>query len=303
MELDGVLGQFGRPLQVLFVDLMLAGDNALMVALVCHTLPPQHQRRAMFLGTVGAVALRFVMSAAAMTLLMLPAVKLVGAALLVMIALNLVQPRAETPELDDGPPAIVTFLAAGILLAMVDFIMSLDNIVALAAVAQGSVLYLGIGLLLSIPFLYSGNEIMMALFRRYPGLVLMGGAVLGWVAGGMMVSDPLVTGWVAGQAPALDTVVPALTALYVVALGRMAPRRRFAPPARSHSSPPPRIRAEQPSPEEAVTRVSTDQMAPPVQADDPASRQRRRDRILFLIMFAIGSGMLAAAAILGGFFS
>lgn len=299
MEPDGLLGQLGRPLQVLFVDLMLAGDNALMVALVCRTLPPRYQRRAMLLGTVGAVALRFVMSAAAMTLLLLPAVKLVGAALLVIIALNLVQQGAETSELDGGPPPVVTFLAAGVLLAVVDFIMSLDNIVALAAVAQGSVLYLGIGLLLSIPFLYSGNEIMMVLFRRYPGLILFGGAVLGWVAGGMVVTDRLVAAWVADQAPALDTVVPALTALYVLALGRRAPPRS-AVPAQSNSRAP-RIPANQSSSKETATHASIDRMASPPPADGAPSRVRRRDLILLLIMFAFGSGMLIAAVILGGF--
>jgi len=221
MELDSALGQFGRPLQIFFVDLMLAGDNALLVAMVCSTLPLRYQSRALFLGTIGAVALRFVMSVAAMTVLALPAVRLVGAVLLMIIALNLVRPTAKAPEQVESAPAIAGVFAAGALIALVDVVMSVDNVVALAAVAQGSVLYLGLGLLLSVPFLFFGNALMVALLRRRPRLVLLGAGVLGWVAGGMLVSDPLVREWILGQAPALDLVVPALAAFYVVALGWM----------------------------------------------------------------------------------
>ena len=300
MELDSALGHLGRPLQVFFVDLMLAGDNALMVALVCHALPLRYQRRAMFLGTAGAVALRFVMSAGAMTMLALPALKLVGAALLMIIALNLVRPAAEAPEPTEGPPAIAGLLSAGILLTLVDFIMSLDNIVALAAVAQGSVLYLGLGLLLSIPFLFFGNALMVALLRRHPRLVLLGAGVLGWVAGGMAVSDALVRGWVAAKAPALDTVVPALEAFYVVALGWTAATVAPAFPAQRSSPPMSPVRSGQPPVEEAGTRVRVVQTAALVSADESGSRERRRDIILFLIMAAIASGMLVTAVILGG---
>jgi YjbE family integral membrane protein len=282
MALDGTLGQLGRPLQILIVDLMLAGDNALMVALVCRSLPPQYQHGAMFLGTTGAVALRFLMSAAAITLLALPAVKLVGAALLVIIALNLVRPALETEEPIEGPPPIASLLAAGILLAIVDFIMSLDNIVALAAVAQGSVLYLGLGLLLSIPFLFFGNVVMLSLLRRHRRLVASGGAVLGWVAGGMAVSDPLLTGWVADQAPALVTVIPALTAVYVLAMGWAAPGAPIEEPA--------------------TARVAALRANAPSSTGGAARRLGRRDLALFLILFAIASGMLIAALILSGVF-
>ena len=301
MALDGTFGQLGRPFQILIVDLMLAGDNALMVALVCRSLPLQYQHGAMFLGTTGAVALRFVMSAAAITLLALPAVKLVGAALLVIIALNLVRPALETEEPIEEPPPIASLLAAGILLATVDFIMSLDNIVALAAIAQGSVLYLGLGLLLSIPFLFFGNVVMLSLLRRHPRLVALGGAVLGWVAGGMAVSDPLLTGWVADQAPALVTVIPALTAVYVLAIGWAAPSAPIAIPVRPNR--PPTTRAERAPVEGSATVPATmPRAAAPLAAILTAFRERQRDLALFLILFAIATGMLIAALILSGVF-
>ena len=218
MPSDLVFG-VARPVQVFFVDLLLAGDNAMVIALFCRALPPAMVSRVVAYGTLGAILLRLLFSFVATSLLALPGVSLVGAVLLVIIAANLVAPPAGA---DDDPahlPAVPGVLAAGLLVALLDLIMSIDNVLALVAVSAGSMLYLAGGILCSIPLLMSGTLLAVNLLRRFPWLVDCGGAVLGWIAGSMLLADPLLAGFVNTQSPALLAGVPAALAFFIFRLG------------------------------------------------------------------------------------
>ena len=241
MNAVGLPDWLGKPFAVLLIDLSLAGDNALVIALVCQSLPPPGRRVVLLIGTVGAIVLRVMLAGLAGIVLAVPGLKLVSGVVLALLALNLVRRdprRAAVAPLLDARSGILT---AALLVTLIDVLMSLDNVFALAAVAGGSMLYLGLGLLLSVSILMFGSVLVAQLVARHPGLTRLGAALLGWVAGGMAVADPLFQGRIATQAPALPLLVPALAAAYVYLLGRDAPRHgaaldvlaaRPAPPAR-----------------------------------------------------------------------
>jgi YjbE family integral membrane protein len=210
-------------LQVFFVDLLLGADNAIVIALACRRLPPEDTRRAILLGAVGAIVLRLVMVLFANALLGVPLVKLVGAWMLVVIALNV---RAQKDVHDAGTVRSARLagdlLSAAAVIMLADATMSLDNVVALAAITGGAFWLLAIGILISIPIIAYGALILTALIRRAPEIIAVGAAFLGWIAGGMVVSDPLVAGWVQADAPALAVFAPALIALFVLFAGKQA---------------------------------------------------------------------------------
>lgn len=232
------LSWLGRSPQVFFVDLLLAGDNAIAIALLCRSLPQELLNKASLLGALTAIVPRLALAAVAGYLMEVPGLQLVGALLLAIIAVNLVAPAGRTgPTLaatdsDAAAPAgsaAANMWAAGVAIAVVNLVMSLDNTVALAAVTQGNVFYLALGLAFSVPILIFGNIALVALFRRRPALVVAGGTMLGWCAGAMAVSDPLVLPWIAEQAPGLSVVVPLLVAVYVLAQARMEAAEAAAP--------------------------------------------------------------------------
>ena len=210
-------------LQIFFVDLLLGADNAIVIALACRRLPPEDTRRAVVLGAIGAIALRLLMLLFANALLGVPLVKLVGAWMLVVIALNV---RAQAHQVDVSVVGRAgttgDFISAAAIIMLADATMSLDNVVALAAIADGNFWLLTIGVLISIPIIAYGALILSAIIRRAPEIIAIGAAFLGWIAGTMAVSDPLVAGWVQADAPALAVVAPALVALFVLVGGERA---------------------------------------------------------------------------------
>jgi YjbE family integral membrane protein len=215
-----LLTGFDRPVQVFFADLLLAGDNALAIALFCQALPPALARRAVAYGTMGAICLRIILAFLVSSLLALPGVKIIGALLLLVIAANLVAPREDSSS--EGRFSALRgggIFAIGITIAVIDVIMSLDNVLALVAVARGSLVYLAIGVAASIPLLMTGTLAVARLLRRQPWLIDCGGAVLGWIAGAMLLGDPLVANYAATQAPALSFLLPGALALFVFQLG------------------------------------------------------------------------------------
>jgi len=213
-------------LQILFVDLLLGADNAIVIALACSRLPPASARRALALGAAGAIALRLVLILFANTLLGVPLVKLLGAWTLIVIAFN-VRAHEGVPAAISGREAGASDLvSAAAVIMLADGAMSLDNVVALAAIAGGNAWMLTIGVLASIPILIYGAFILSGVLRLAPELFTIGAAFLGWIAGGMAVTDPLVSGFVAANAPALYVFAPALSALFVLAAGRGAPQER-----------------------------------------------------------------------------
>ncbi|APC16201.1 hypothetical protein BLL42_10855 [Pseudomonas frederiksbergensis] len=226
MLFEGALHALSMVFQVFLLDLILSGDNALVIALACRGLPPEQLRRAVLIGTSGAIILRALLTTLTGWLLLVPWLKLIGAVLLLVIAIRLLTENEadEQGSLPGGSPqtlggAVVTVLTA-------DLIMSMDNVVGLAAVAQGSVFYLVLGLLLSVPLLMFGSLHITRLLQRQPLLVSIGAALLGYVAGDIAVSDPVVVGWVNSQSPALNQVVPLLCAVYVVLQARIILRQR-----------------------------------------------------------------------------
>ncbi|MGO8797856.1 MAG: YjbE family putative metal transport protein [Roseiarcus sp.] len=257
MEYASGLHFAGAVLEISVIDLMLSADNALIIAMCCSSLPPQHVRAAVVLGTAGAIVLRGLLTMIAGLLLQIPFLKIVAAAALAAIAIKLIvaNDRSDRPDEeaarsgDNGLAAgrapgagtaawsaIATFIAA-------DAFMSLDNIVALAAIARGSALLLIFGLLLSIPLLVFGGLLVIGLLKRHPILVKAGGVVLGWIAGEMVVADPAIAAWAERDAPALAVVLPALGVILVLwesrilrsALRRDADVARAAPAAASAS--------------------------------------------------------------------
>jgi len=220
--------------QILCVDLLLGADNAVVIALACARLPADETRRAIVLGAAGAIALRLGMLAFANALLQVPLVKLVVAWTLIVIALNVRVRKAG----DHGAAAAEVgsggdIVAAAAVIMVADAAMSLDNVVALAAIAGRNFWLLALGVALSIPIIAFGSLILAEILRRAPAILTLGAVVLGWIAGEIAVSDPLVAGWVGTNAPALAVFAPALGALFVWLAGegaeRRSPRRAIEP--------------------------------------------------------------------------
>lgn len=204
-------------LQIIGADIVLSGDNAVVIALATRSLPPAQQKQAIFWGTFAAVAMRVTLTAVAVALLKLPALKLVGALLLLWIAVQLLLPEDE----GDGSGIAAGSLGAAIrTILLADVVMSVDNVIAIAAAAKGSLLLLVIGLAVSIPLVIFTSTFLLKLMERHPIIITAGAALLGWVAGEMAVSDPLVADWVASRATWMHTLLPATGAAAVVVIGK-----------------------------------------------------------------------------------
>lgn len=178
--------------QIIIIDILLGGDNAVVIALACRKLPAEQRRKGIIYGTAGAIVLRIILIAFAMVLLQLPALKLVGAALLVWIGIKLVAPDEESHDNIEGSDKL---LAAVKTIIVADLVMSVDNVIAIAGAAQSSgehqMLLIVLGLLISIPIIVWGSQLVIKLMDRYPLIIVAGGMLLGWIAGGMLVTDPL----------------------------------------------------------------------------------------------------------------
>jgi YjbE family integral membrane protein len=229
MGIDSVFQFLALTLEVFFLDLLLSGDNAVVIALACRSLPARDRRRVMLAGTAIAIALRIVLTLLTSFVLRVPVLKMLGGIALAVIAVRL------TLDNEDGDgngiairqgAAPARLLSALATVVLADLAMSTDNVVALAAVAHGRVAVLALGLLLSVPLLMFGSWYVTALLLRYPALTPIGGAMLGWLAGDIAVSDPLYAGWIERQSPALTVVVPLLSAAYVLAQSRIIDQSR-----------------------------------------------------------------------------
>jgi YjbE family integral membrane protein len=201
--------------QIILINIVLSGDNAVVIALASRSLPPAQQKKAILFGSVGAIVLRVVLTFFAVYLLSLPYLKLIGAVLLLWIGVGLLKGDEGEEEMDSHSnlaAAIKTIIVA-------DLVMSLDNVIGVAAAAKGSLLLLIIGLVVSIPLIIYGSTLILKLMNRFPVIITVGAGLLGWVAGEMAVSDPSIGGWVA-QHHYLHTVAPAVGALLVVVVGK-----------------------------------------------------------------------------------
>ena len=275
MELDGgLLSSVDIPFKVMVVDLLLSGDNAVLIALACRSLPPVLMQRAILMGTAAAIFLRFALTLVIGSLLTVPWLKLAGAAALLFIAIKLIM---QDDEHTDGDAAQVggDLWAAVRLIIIADLVMSFDNVVALAAVARGSIGYLALGLFLSVPLLVYGSTIVARWLNSYPLLITGGGALLAWVAGDLAVSDPVINDWIEAQAFALKLAVPLACAIFAVHHSRLlSEQRRAAPPsdAPSWSERLQSLKAfldDQLTSTEPVTQPQTVRAAPKPKAPEP----------------------------------
>ncbi|MES2635152.1 MAG: TerC family protein [Pseudomonadota bacterium] len=201
--------------QIILINIVLSGDNAVVIALASRSLPPRQQKRAILFGSIGAIVLRIVLTFFAVYLLAQPYLKLIGAALLLWIGIGLLKD-------DDGEENLQghSNLAAAIRTIIVaDLVMSLDNVIGVAAAAKGNVPLLVIGLVISIPLIIFGSSLLLKVMTRFPVIITIGAGLLGWVAGEMAVSDPAVSGWTEAH-HSVHTIAPALGAVLVVVLGK-----------------------------------------------------------------------------------
>jgi YjbE family integral membrane protein len=204
-------------LEIIGVNIVLSGDNAVVIALAARSLPADQQRKAVAWGSGAAVVMRIVLTFAAVELLRLPYLKLLGAGLLLWIAVQLLLPEKE----GEGHAAAGTTLLAAIKTILVaDLVMSLDNVIAVAAAANGSGILLVVGLGVSIPLVVFASTVLLKLMTRFPIIVTIGAGLLGWVAGEMTITDPATVDWVNAQWPMLHYVAPALGALSVLTVGK-----------------------------------------------------------------------------------
>jgi len=221
---------WGAVLQIIIIDILLGGDNAVVIALACRNLPREQRMKGILWGTAGAIVLRIVLIAFAVVLLQVPFLKLVGGALLLWIGVKLLLPDEEDEH--GNLTSATTLWSAVKTIVIADFVMSLDNVIAIAGAAQqadpdhqmGLVVF---GLLVSIPIIVWGSTLVLRLIERYPIVILFGGGLLGWIAGGMMISDP-VTVRMLGAEPgeALKYAAEIAGAVFVVVLGKALEARR-----------------------------------------------------------------------------
>ena len=172
--------------QIMMINILLSGDNAVVIALASRSLPPRQQKQAILFGSIGAIVLRVILTFFAVYLLTLPFLKLAGAAMLLWIGVDMLVPDAEDEDLDAHAhlwAAIKTIIVA-------DFVMSLDNVIGVAAAAKGNIVLLLLGLGISIPLIIYGSTLILKLMTRFPVIITIGGGLLGWVAGEMAVTDP-----------------------------------------------------------------------------------------------------------------
>ena len=219
--------------QIIMIDILLGGDNAVVIALACRGLPAHQRTKGIIWGTAGAIVLRVILIAFALALLQVPFLKFVGALLLIWIGIKLIAPEEEDAHgsiqgSDKLWGAIKTIIVA-------DLVMSVDNVIAIAGAAQGAgeqhqlplVIF---GLLVSIPIIVWGSQLVLKLMDRFPIIILLGGMLLGWIAGTMMHSDPALVPDIP-QDKAVHYAMGVAGALLVLAIGKWVQSRRSPPPA------------------------------------------------------------------------
>lgn len=204
-------------LTIIWVNIILSGDNAVVIALAARSLPAHQQKKAVFWGAGAAVIMRIILTIVAVELLKLPYLKLIGGALLLWIAVKLLVPEDDG---DDGIESSANLWGAIKTILIADLVMSLDNVIGVAAAAKGSVVLLVLGLLISIPLVIFGATMLMKLMERFPVIITIGAGILGWVAGEMAATDPIVGDWVNAHAAWLHWAAPVAGVVFVVALGK-----------------------------------------------------------------------------------
>ena len=225
-------GQFWADvMKIIVIDLLLSGDNAVVIALACRKLPAQQRKKGILFGVLGAIVLRVVLTFFALSLLSLPYLKLVGALLLIWIGIKLILP--EEKHRDDRVQSDTRLFGAIKTIIIADLVMSLDNVLGVAGAAKGNVTLLVFGLLISIPLIAWSSQLALKLMDRFAVTVYAGGALLGYVAGEMLVSEAFPANETGSQDLSaaghyLHWLIPVLCALLVLGLGKLLAMRKIA---------------------------------------------------------------------------
>ncbi|GED16849.1 TerC family protein [Aneurinibacillus migulanus] len=203
-------------LQIILINLVLSGDNAVVIALACRKLPEEHRKKAVLIGTVGAIVLRIILTLIAAYLLRVPFIEMVGGLLLLWIAIKLLRNDEEKTDIKQG----ASLWAAVKTIIVADFVMGLDNVLGVAGAAGGNIYLLIAGLALSIPIIVWGSTLIMSLMERFSWLIMLGAAVLGWTAGEMVTNDVFVHRMIQNNDVA-ELAIPFVAVIVVLVAGRM----------------------------------------------------------------------------------
>ncbi|WP_020649143.1 TerC family protein [Solimonas variicoloris] len=209
-------------LQIIAIDVLLGGDNAVVIALACRKLPPELRNRGIFWGVFGAIGLRTLLVFFALELLALPFLRIAGALLLLWIGVKLLRPQDEDHA---EVPASTHLLGAIRTIIVADAVMSLDNVVAIAGAADGHIALVAAGILISVPIIVWGSKLVLRLMDRFPVVITLGAALLGWIAGEMWLGDRALATHAAALPAWTHYVSSPAGALLVVAIGRWLARR------------------------------------------------------------------------------
>jgi YjbE family integral membrane protein len=220
--------------QIIMIDILLGGDNAVVIALACRNLPPKQRTQGIIYGTMGAIVLRVILIAFALALLAVPYLKLVGAVLLLWIGVKLMLPEGDD---DHNISSSDKLWGAVKTVIIADLVMSVDNVLAIAGAAQGAgqqhqlplVIF---GLLVSIPIIVWGSQLVLKLMGRFPIIITLGAMLLGWIAGQMAYTDPAIKAYLPAST-AWSYATAAFGALLVLVLGKAleARQKKSANPA------------------------------------------------------------------------
>ncbi|MEN6325032.1 MAG: TerC family protein [Syntrophomonas sp.] len=199
---------------IVLIDIVLGGDNAIVIALASKSLPPRGRKLAMCWGIIGAVAVRAVLTAVALWLLKIPLLQFIGGVLLVWIAIKLL-----VEEKDVQCKTAGSLGEAIKIIIMADVVMGVDNVIAIAGAAHGNIILVVIGLLISVPIIMWGSTVILKFMEKYPVIIYIGGGILAWTAGQMMASDQIIMDKLGVFIPGLEWLMPLLTVILVLVAG------------------------------------------------------------------------------------
>ena len=220
MELELFSGVWWAALgSIMLANIVLSGDNAVVIAMAARKLPADQQKKAVFWGSAAAIVMRIILTLVAIQILALPYLKMIGAVLLVYIGVQLLT-DGDGDEEEGAHKEVRHGMGAAIRTILIaDLVMSLDNVIAVAAAAKGNTMLLIVGLAVSVPLIIFGSTLLMKVMDRFPFIITFGAALLGFLAGEMLVSDPAINHWFT-SIPHAELIFGALGAVLVVALGK-----------------------------------------------------------------------------------
>jgi YjbE family integral membrane protein len=212
-------------LQIVAIDIVLGGDNAIIIALACRNLPKHQKRAGILWGTTGAIILRVILVFFATSLMEIPSLRLIGGVLLIWIGVKLLA-EANSHSLDGKIDQSSNLLTAIRTIIIADFVMSLDNALAITAAAKGDIGLVVFGLVLSVPIIIGGSALILRLMERFPLIITAGAGLLGWLGGDLIVNDKLFTDYDIAPTVADPTIAATVGAIFVISVGEFLARRQ-----------------------------------------------------------------------------